>query len=177
LWEKFNPSRVSSFVMMTEKHASKVESGRDGRLFPVTTAAQGGQFPRPKSLESPIAQTARGSANYRKNCHMGLSSRARAAERSVLEGACEAGSGRRLKQSTALVDLKGFQSFPCTLKVSFQVRGGSWRSRVLWTIFVILLVLWLLGFSLHIGGGLIHLLIVIAVIVLIVNLVSGRNRI
>ncbi|MGA2535352.1 MAG: lmo0937 family membrane protein [Terracidiphilus sp.] len=48
---------------------------------------------------------------------------------------------------------------------------------MLWTIFVILLVLWLLGFSLHIGGGLIHLLIVIAVIVLIVNLVSGRNRI
>jgi len=48
---------------------------------------------------------------------------------------------------------------------------------VLWTIFVILLVLWLLGFSLHIGGGLIHLLIVIAVIVLIVNLVSGRSRI
>jgi hypothetical protein len=37
--------------------------------------------------------------------------------------------------------------------------------------------LWLLGFSLHIGGGLIHLLIVIAVIVLIVNLVSGRSRI
>lgn len=48
---------------------------------------------------------------------------------------------------------------------------------MLWTIFVILLVLWLLGFSLHIGGGLIHLLIVIAVIVLIVNLVSGRSRI
>jgi len=46
---------------------------------------------------------------------------------------------------------------------------------MLWTIFVILLVLWLLGFSLHIGGALIHLLIVLAVIVLIVNLVSGRR--
>jgi len=44
-----------------------------------------------------------------------------------------------------------------------------------WTIVVILLVLWLLGFSLHIGGGLIHILIVIAVIVLIFNLISGRR--
>ena len=46
---------------------------------------------------------------------------------------------------------------------------------MLWTIFVILLVLWLLGFTLHIGGGLIHNLIVIAVIVLINNLISGRR--
>jgi hypothetical protein len=46
---------------------------------------------------------------------------------------------------------------------------------MLWTIFVILLVLWLLGFSFHIGGGLIHLLLVIAVIVLIFNLISGRR--
>jgi hypothetical protein len=46
---------------------------------------------------------------------------------------------------------------------------------MLWTIFVILLVLWLLGFSLHIGGGLIHILIVVAVIVLIINLISGRR--
>jgi hypothetical protein len=35
--------------------------------------------------------------------------------------------------------------------------------------------LWLLGFTLHIGGALIHLLIVIAVIVLIFNLISGRR--
>lgn len=46
---------------------------------------------------------------------------------------------------------------------------------LLWTIIVILFVLWLLGFLLHIGGGLIHLLLVIAVIVLIVNLVTGRR--
>jgi hypothetical protein len=46
---------------------------------------------------------------------------------------------------------------------------------MLWTIFVILLILWLLGFSLHIAGGLIHLLLVLAVIVLVVNLVSGRR--
>jgi len=46
---------------------------------------------------------------------------------------------------------------------------------MLWTIFVVVLVLWLLGFSLHVGGGLIHLLLVLAVIILIFNLVSGRR--
>jgi hypothetical protein len=46
---------------------------------------------------------------------------------------------------------------------------------MLWTIVVILLVMWLLGFGFHIAGGLIHLLLVVAVVVLIVNLVSGRR--
>jgi hypothetical protein len=46
---------------------------------------------------------------------------------------------------------------------------------MLWTIFVILVVLWLLGFSFHVAGGLIHLLLVIAVVVLVFNLISGRK--
>jgi hypothetical protein len=46
---------------------------------------------------------------------------------------------------------------------------------MLWTIIVVLFILWLLGFSLHIGGGLIHILLVLAVIVLIFNLLSGRR--
>ena len=46
---------------------------------------------------------------------------------------------------------------------------------MLWTIIVILFILWLLGFSLHVGGSLIHLLLVIAVIVLIFNLITGRR--
>ena len=46
---------------------------------------------------------------------------------------------------------------------------------MLWTIFVILLILWILGFSFHIAGSLIHILLVIAVIVLIVNLITGRR--
>jgi hypothetical protein len=46
---------------------------------------------------------------------------------------------------------------------------------VLWTIFVILLILWLLGFSFHVAGSLIHLLLVIALIVLVVNLLTGRS--
>ena len=49
---------------------------------------------------------------------------------------------------------------------------------MLYTIAVILVVLWLLGFfAFHIGGGLIHALLVIAVIVVIVNLVSGRRAV
>ena len=46
---------------------------------------------------------------------------------------------------------------------------------MLWTIFVVLVVLWLLGFSLNVGGGLIHALLVIALIVLVFNLVTRRR--
>ncbi len=47
---------------------------------------------------------------------------------------------------------------------------------LLWTIIVILVVLWIIGFLVaHIGGGLIHILLVIALILLIINLVSGRG--
>lgn len=49
---------------------------------------------------------------------------------------------------------------------------------MLWTIAVILFVLWILGgFVFHVAGGLIHLLLVIAVIVVIFQLISGRRRI
>ena len=48
---------------------------------------------------------------------------------------------------------------------------------MLWTIFVILLILWLLGFSFHVAGSLVHLLLVIALILLIINLVSGRRTV
>jgi hypothetical protein len=46
---------------------------------------------------------------------------------------------------------------------------------MLWTVFVILLILWLLGFSLHIAGGLVHILLVVALVVLIINLLTGRR--
>jgi hypothetical protein len=48
---------------------------------------------------------------------------------------------------------------------------------MLWTIFVILVVLWFLGFSFHIAGSLIHLLLIVALIVLVINLVSGRRSV
>jgi hypothetical protein len=46
---------------------------------------------------------------------------------------------------------------------------------LLWAIIVALFVLWLLGLLIHIGGALIHLLLVIAIILLIVKLLGGRG--
>jgi hypothetical protein len=48
---------------------------------------------------------------------------------------------------------------------------------MLWTILVILLVLWLVGLLSHVGGGLIHLLLVVAAIVLVINLLTGRRAV
>jgi len=46
---------------------------------------------------------------------------------------------------------------------------------ILWAVLVIILVLWLLGLIANIGGGLIHLLLVVALVILIYNLVTGRR--
>lgn len=46
---------------------------------------------------------------------------------------------------------------------------------MLWTIFALLIILWILGFSYNVIGGLIHILLVIAVIVLIIRLITGRR--
>jgi hypothetical protein len=48
---------------------------------------------------------------------------------------------------------------------------------MLWTILAVLVVMWLLGFALHVGGGLIHLVLVVAGIVFIFQLISGRRRV
>jgi hypothetical protein len=48
---------------------------------------------------------------------------------------------------------------------------------MLWTIFAILLILWLLGWGFHIGGSLIHLLLIIALIVAVINLFTGRRAV
>ena len=46
---------------------------------------------------------------------------------------------------------------------------------MLWTIVVILLILWLLGFTMHVAGGLIHVLLVIALVVIVLRLLGGRR--
>jgi hypothetical protein len=46
---------------------------------------------------------------------------------------------------------------------------------MLWTIVAILVIMWLLGFSFHIAGSLVHLLLVIALVVIVINLLSGRR--
>ena len=50
-------------------------------------------------------------------------------------------------------------------------------ANILWTVLVILVVLWLIGLLANIGGGLIHLLLVVAAIILIYNLVVGRSTV
>jgi hypothetical protein len=48
---------------------------------------------------------------------------------------------------------------------------------MLWTIVVILLLLWLLGFTMKIAGGLIHVLLVIALVVIVFRLLTGRRAV
>lgn len=59
---------------------------------------------------------------------------------------------------------------------------GKWPSELaeevfemLWTIIAILLIVWLLGLLFNFGGGLIHLLLVVATVVLIIQLLTGRS--
>ncbi len=52
--------------------------------------------------------------------------------------------------------------------------AGQEESVMLWTLFAVLLILWLLGWGFHVAGALIHALLVIAVLILIVNLVTGH---
>lgn len=58
-----------------------------------------------------------------------------------------------------------------TKAAAAQARGAE----MLWTIVVVILILWLLGFSFHVAGGLIHLLLVVALIVIVINLITGRR--
>lgn len=46
---------------------------------------------------------------------------------------------------------------------------------IVWTIFVIVLIVWLAGFLLNVAGGLIHLLLIVAAIILLYNLFVGRR--
>ena len=48
---------------------------------------------------------------------------------------------------------------------------------MLWTIVGILIVLWILGFAFHVAGGLIHILLVIAVVVFVFQLITGRRAV
>jgi Family of unknown function (DUF5670) len=78
----------------------------------------------------------------------------------------------------AQIALRGNESYEAGARRRNQKAriGFERRKTMLWTIFVILLVLWLLGLATsYTMGGLIHVLLVIAVIVLIINLLQGRK--
>jgi hypothetical protein len=48
---------------------------------------------------------------------------------------------------------------------------------MLWTLIVLLLLFWVLGFAFHVAGGLIHVLLVIALVLFLVNIISGRRTV
>ena len=48
---------------------------------------------------------------------------------------------------------------------------------MLWTLIVLLLLFWVLGFGFHVAGGLIHVLLVIVLVLVLVNLISGRRTV
>jgi hypothetical protein len=48
---------------------------------------------------------------------------------------------------------------------------------MLWTLIVVLLVLWAIGFAAHVAGALIHVLLVIAAIVFLIQLLTGRRTV
>lgn len=53
-----------------------------------------------------------------------------------------------------------------------------WRKHgMLWTVFAILILLWLVGWGFHIAGSLIHLLVVVAIVVLLIQLITGRRAV
>jgi hypothetical protein len=56
-----------------------------------------------------------------------------------------------------------------------RTEGGNRMAGLIWAIIVILFIFWVLGFAFHIAGGLIHLLLVVCVVLLIFNIVTGRG--
>ena len=60
---------------------------------------------------------------------------------------------------------------------TFLAAGLARMGNLLWAIIVILVILWLAGFAMHVGGSLIHVLLVIAVIVLIFQIITGRRAV
>jgi hypothetical protein len=66
---------------------------------------------------------------------------------------------------------------PIAPDIQSQVLGNcaSQETPMLWTVFAILLLLWLLGWGFHVAGSLIHLILVIALVVLVIELITGRR--
>lgn len=48
---------------------------------------------------------------------------------------------------------------------------------MLWTILAVILILWLLGFAGSVGGGLIHLLLVVALVIFLIQVITGRRSV
>jgi hypothetical protein len=80
-----------------------------------------------------------------------------------------------LERSPMALNLQKQNTFPA-LAIRLQYPTASVEVLMLWTIFVMLLILWVLGIvSSYTLGGYIHLLLVIALVVFVVNLLTGRK--
>ena len=53
-------------------------------------------------------------------------------------------------------------------------KGGD---QMLWTLIVLLMLFWILGFAFHVAGGIIHVLLVIALVLFLVQLITGRRTV
>jgi hypothetical protein len=89
----------------------------------------------------------------------------------------QAGRLRSESKDDSLGRAPGTGHWPPATHQARSVLSSPFMGNLLWLIIVILLILWLGGFAFHVGGGLIHLLLVIAVIVLIFQLITGRRAI
>jgi hypothetical protein len=58
-----------------------------------------------------------------------------------------------------------------------RVRLGKGERPMLWTLIVLLLLFWLLGFAFDVAGGIVHVLLVVAVVLFLVNLITGRRTV
>jgi len=72
-----------------------------------------------------------------------------------------------------------FESIPFGYRLELARRARAVledkMAGILWAIIVVLFVFWILGFALHVGGNLIHVLLVVALIALVYNIVTGRG--
>ena len=68
------------------------------------------------------------------------------------------------------------QRYACCLCMRRTTHPRAGARTMLWTLAVVLFILWILGFGVfHVAGGLIHLLLVIAIVVVLVRLITGRR--
>jgi hypothetical protein len=81
-------------------------------------------------------------------------------------------SGQRIRRGPRPVEDPVRSGVEASVDVS---NDEPWRNSMLWTVLVVLLILWILGFSFQVAGNLIHLLLVVALIVLVLQLVTGRR--
>src|SRR5262249_14235226 len=87
-------------------------------------------------------------------------------------GADRAADHGREQQSLDELHVRQRLVHDCGTRFALNIISGG---PMLWTIVVLLLILWLLGFTLHVTGGLIHVLLVIALVVIVLQLLTGRR--